>query len=75
MQFRFRYAPSKLFLTPASLELTDQYLNRLARAQHLPRSGVCFTLRAVLEALEFGGFARHEHLAKLAPKEYVSFQR
>jgi hypothetical protein len=29
----------------------------------------------VLEALKFGGFARREHLAKLAPSEYVSFQR
>jgi hypothetical protein len=74
-QFRFRYAPSKLHQTRASLELLDQDINLLTHAQYIPRSIVRLAPRAVLEALKFGGFARHEHLAKLAPTEYVSFQR
>jgi hypothetical protein len=74
MQFRFRYAPSKLHQTRAFLELLDQDVNRLTHAQCIPRSIVRGAPRAVLEALKFGGFARREHLAKLPPSEYVSFQ-
>jgi hypothetical protein len=47
----------------------------LTHAQYIPRSIVRLAPRAALEALKFGGFARREHLAKLAPTEYVSFQR
>ena len=40
-------------------------------AQHIPRSAVRFTRRAVREALECGDFAVREHLAKLSQLDYV----
>ena len=52
MEFRFRYAPSKLHQTRACLALLEQDTNWLAHVQYTPGSVVRFAPRAVREALK-----------------------
>ena len=61
--------------TRAFLKQLDQYVNQVAYEQHIPRSAVRFTRRAVREALECGDFALREHLAKLTQLDYVLVHR
>ena len=73
IQFRFRYAPSKLNQTRAFLALLEQDTNRLAHVQYIPRSVVRFALRALRDARKCGGFVRRKRLAKLYQTEYQLF--
>jgi hypothetical protein len=61
--------------TRAFLKQLDQYVNQVAYDQHIPRSAVRFTRRAVRETLECGDFAMREHLAKLSQLDYVLVHR